>query len=350
MGRKETIAEQAERIRNEAAQKRAMIEEARELTQQLNLESGTPQTCIKTGASFRVVDEFLAVVDGRADLTAAMKFARNLLHDFEAVAIMRDRSVKDIAKSHRAMSSAFDKGTFGAGLDEGFLFPWAQKSKYVVYRPTLFSMRQYTRKPFGFLAQRAFGQDIDEFARATRTAFPEYLNTTIKRNSAQNQSSSPGWIHTDGPYNVEDRLKHFYLPNRFLKAMEAEDFEPLPGEATITMVLNNRTGHSQPEKLDPLGGAGTIVLNSKLGLSAWFFQDTKGAIGHQVRDGDVMVMRGEGWPDHPVTGEPRSAAHHFAALENMYGHSRHSGRMLALATSKVSYVHPRVRDLIEPEI
>jgi hypothetical protein len=346
MGRKESVLEQSIRLRKEGEEKRALIEAARAQTRMIDIESGDPACDITTKAPFRVIDDFLAVVDGREDLAQAMKLARNLLHDFEAVTVIRDRSEKDIAKSYRAMSASFDKDMFGSGPKEAFIFPRPDRNKYMVYRPTMLSSKQYTHKQFGFFARCSFGADIDDFARAAGEAFPEYLNTTVKRNSADNGSSKPGWVHTDGPYNVEETLKHYYLDPKFLKDKEAEQIDVLPGEATITMVLNDREGES--DKLDPLGGAGTILINSRAGLCGEFFHGADDTIGYQAYDGDIVVMRGEGWPDHPVTGEPRAAANHAAALDNKYGVPNHAGRMIALATSKVCYVHPRVRDLIEP--
>lgn len=346
MGRKESVSELSIRLQKEGEEKRALIEAARASTRMISLKSGDPACDIKTKAPFRVIDDFIAVVDGRENLPQALKLARNLLHDFEAVAVIRDRSQKDMAKSYQAIGSSFDKAMFGSGPKECFIFPWAARNKYMIYRPTLLSSTQYTHKRFGFFARRSLGADIDDFARATGEAFPEYLNTTVKRNSGLNGSSKPGWIHTDGPYNVEETLKHYYLEAKYLEAKEAEQIEVLPGEATITMVLNNR--ESESDKLDPLGGAGTILINSRAGLRGEFFRGANDTIGYQAHDGDIVVMRGEGWPDHPVTGQPRAAANHAASLDNKYGAPTHAGRMIALVTSKVCYVHPRVRDLIEP--
>ncbi len=346
MGKRETVDEQVTRIRREAEEKRAQIEDAKTRISPVSLDSGHPASCITTKAQFRVVDDFLAVVDGRENLPKAMKLARSLIHDFESVVVVRERSEKDISKSHRAMSKSFNMDMFGGGQPEAYLFPRSQQNKYIYYRPTLASFQQYKNKRFGFFARRAFGEDIDALSRAVGEAFPEYLNTTVKRNSSINNASKPGWIHTDGPFKVEELMQHHFLPKKLVKVIEKEKPDILPGEATITMVLNDRDPCSDKDE-NPLSGAGTILFNSRQNLKGKFFQEAKDAVGHQVRDGDIPIIRGEGWPVHPVTQKPRLAGNHAASMDNRFGVNNHGGRMLALATSKVCYVHPRVRDLLE---
>lgn len=288
-----------------------------------------------TKTPINIVDDFMAVVDARANLTEAMYLARCLLHDFECVALVRNRSAKDIQKTMRRMHASFDADRFGGGQKEAFLFPRLERHGYMLYRPTMLSIRQYTATYFGLCARWRFGEDIDQFARAQKQAFPEYLNTTVKRNSSHNGGSKPGWIHTDGPVKIEPKLRHGFLPKRYLESLKKDNFTPLPGEATITMVLNDRSATDEND----LNGAGTILINSAHKAKGKFFQDID-VNGYQLRDGDIAVMRGEGWPDHPQTGAPRPAAEHASALGNRFGVASHLGRMLVLTTSKVSYVHP----------
>jgi len=98
MGRKESVLEQTIRLRKEGDEKRALIEATRKRTRMINLESGDTACDITTKTQFRVIDDFLAVVDGRENLPQAMKLARSLLPDFEAVSVISDRSDKDIAR------------------------------------------------------------------------------------------------------------------------------------------------------------------------------------------------------------------------------------------------------------
>lgn len=277
-----------------------------------------------TCGRYRVIDEFLAVVDGRDDPLAAFKTARELIQNpkFHAVAVIRDSQTLASSFNDIAGTMAVDR-KFGPGVKEGRVLAWPQKDRFL-YEETLMlrAFGDATQvKKAGFLGwgtESFLGTDFYNVFKDAREVFPEILSWSIRNKNSGNVGS----IHFDdtnrpGLHNLLD------LPDKYIQDVNEEHYVALPGGVTLSMALAH---------------GGTIVCNSSGGLpkNSQFYDPENPVIGYQAQEGDFLVMRSRGW------GQGFSPAAHVAPkLDCILQH-----RYVAIASSHTSYLAPQVRESI----
>ena len=324
---------------------------------------GMGQACEVGGFKHEVIDDFLAVVDGRDDLPAAIQAARHLitLAPYQAVVIVRQ--YPHVEKSIEKIDCLFSRAAFGKKAiknDEGrsvlvpartgtLLLP-QDHNGYFLKRPTnQFTLTNMLREKargtlpdfeydkLGFLKARyLLGTELDYTFRAIKKGFPEYLSVYL---SYGEMTSEPGIMHWDTGYPAGEFLtesaalrKANNLPGHFSKAAQAYTFSPLPECVTIGFALE---------------GGGTVLCKThedeykSRGKKVLHFKDSD-KIGYQAQNGDITIMRTQGWqPDE--NNIPRLAADHFAPMLNAYGNEgNHRGRIHFIWSSQVSFMSPHV--------
>ncbi len=302
---------------------------------------------------YGVVDDFIAVVDGRKNLQEAFALKRALIQraEYQGVTILRERSEKQLNQSLERIGAQFynkkfglqasmprqsndekwlkaerrrilrDKGAtglLGSGpAKKATIIPCPQKHKffYGVGNNEFSSM-------FNILGSRFLGQDFSEILKAGRNNLPEFLSWNILHGEI---TSTPGWIHCD--QEAADAVSRDLdeLPAAVLEGLA--NFQCLPGSVSVVSALNS--------------GGSFLFKDRDIGEKE-FFDDDSDRCAYQVQNGDVSGVRGEGWPDDPVTGEPRDALYHCSPLKNKFGHvGDHRGRVVIAAHNRVCYTLPQ---------
>ncbi|PCJ99460.1 MAG: hypothetical protein COA45_05340 [Zetaproteobacteria bacterium] len=272
------------------------------------------------GVRYRVIDDFLAVVDGRDDCLAAFKTARELIQNpkFHAVAVIRDSQTLASSFNDIAGTMAVDRA-FGLSAKEGRVLVWPQKDR-VLYEEAsiLYATKLKTAGFFGWGTESFLGTDFHNVFKDAREVFPEVLSWSIR----DRNSDHVGTIHFDeanrpGLHDISN------LPDKYIQDVNEEHYAALPGGITLSMALAH---------------GGTIVCNSSGGppKNNNFYDPENLITGYQAQDGDFLVIRSRGWgQDVPP------AAHCAPKLDNALQH-----RYVAIASSHTSYLSPQVRESI----
>ena len=167
---------------------------------------------------FRIIDDFIAVVDGSKNLRLAFEQARKLIQisDFQAVIIARNSST--LLQSEDRLDHSFYN--YKLPKQNAIILP-NQNGKFLYEKPiqSILSVPSYY-----LIAERLGLAEIPEFlypkirrpktvlgcdmasimteARQL-TAFPEYASWLLTENRS---SSEPGIIHLDSSYEIENSL------------------------------------------------------------------------------------------------------------------------------------------------
>ena len=326
---------------------------------------------------YGIIDGFLAVIDGRENLREALELARELIQLAPIESICVIRNSETLGKSAERIGDVFYHAAFGSEAvirPDRTLGSRPAKQGTVLVDPD--SGRFYLKKPartnelldfvrermkmripeFEFRPsvpwspERNLGEDFKHIFGTAGKVFPEYMSVYLSNGQS---TSEPGVMHFDSSYTVKEINTHgptrnrsySHLPKGFLKAANARVFEPLPGGVTITASLHG--GGSIVRKTDPeryevyrhQKEDGTLRDNR-----AFFFD--RDETGYQALDGDILIMRSDGWPDDPE-GNPRLPVDHCSAIINAYGHTgNHFGRIIGLMSSEVCYLSPQVREYL----
>ena len=221
--------------------------------------------------------DFIAVFDGRADLAAAMKAARDALLDpaYQAVVVVRDSATAD-QSADRAASLL---KTMSPNRDELGRLP---DGRFAVMRAREGTQDVYARDDFN----RVAGHDVTDLLTAMNGLFHSDPAMYVRVADGDNANA-----HLDSGYE-------FINPDLVKDA-------PLPGAVTLTMALR---------------GGGTIVrevsrnelerYRGSNGQMVWrqvsdMHDDDMGVggaaipahLGWQAKAGDVCLMRGGDWPE-----------------------------------------------------
>ena len=316
--RKETIDEQLARIRREAAEKRAIIEAAQKRIVPITLDLGKDAYCISTRRPYKLVDEFLAVVDAREDLEGAMRTARALILDPKIQAVAMVRGSQTLTKSFQKLEKFFGHEKQYEQSPKGLhVLPWLQKNKHLyIQESTLFKDKI---KQIGFWRSAwSLGSDFDEISRTARIVFPENLSWSIRRA----ESSEPGHLHYDDFYRPGKNTL-LDLPRSFLKSVNKEEFEPLPGNTTLIYALSHGPLVCKTDDMQPYQN---------------FYFDENNQTAYQAQDGDLLLMRGRWGSDYP---DFNPVFHCSPVIDD--GDRQ---RFVALASSNYSYLAPQVREFL----
>ena len=323
---------------------------------------------------FGVIDGFLAVIDGREDLPAALKLAREIIQDAPVESVCIVRNSPTIEKSRSRIDDVFYHAAFGneavvrpnrtvgsRPAKQGTVLINPDTNEFYLKKPgSAFSDLNTWRSILGmdvpeFEFQKSsfwrqgtnLGPDFKEVFGETGKIFPEYMSVYLSNGDS---TSEAGVMHFDSGYTIKEVNTHgpnqnrtySQLPKKFIEAANSREFEPLPGGVTITSSLKG--GGSIVRKTDPerfeeyqqQKEEGTLLDNK-----AYFYD--RDQPGYQAQDGDILIMRTEDWPDDPQ-GNPRLPSDHCAAIINAYGNDgNHLGRIIGLMSSEVCYMSPQVR-------
>ena len=349
------------------------IQKALERVKPITLEAA--DWSVDEDGQYGVIDGFLAVVDGRSDLDGALQKARELIQkaEFENVTVIRQSS--SLAKSKDKISDLFWNATFGK---HGYVRPdkttglCSTKQGMVLLDPdhddfylkvpaSQYSATNLLRDRFGLrvpdfvFKKSAFwnggsniGKDFKKIFGAAGKVFPEYMSILLSNGQS---TSEPGLMHFDSAKRkkavetsgVVHSINYNHLPESFLKAASSKEFEPLPGNVTVTASIVGggsivRKTNAERYGLYKEHERNQILLENKV-----YFQDDN-QIGYQGQDGDIMIIRNDGWPDDEH-GNPRLPSDHCSTIINAYGnHGNHLGRMAGIMSSQVCYMSPQVHE------
>ncbi|MGH1404031.1 MAG: hypothetical protein ACRBDL_07285 [Alphaproteobacteria bacterium] len=324
--------------------------------------------------SYGVIDGFIAVVDGRENLSEALKRARELIQEpqFEVVTVIRDSETLD--ESLENVKNSFYQASFGVDVSlspEGMAMPGARQGTvlinpdsddfYLHVASNPWSTRNLFRDRVGldvpdfdseklhfWNKKSKIGKDFHSVFGTVAQVFPEYMSVSL---SDGQSTSEPAVMHFDSNYSVKEasefsifkRRSYRDLPAKFIEAADKREFSPLPGGYTVTTALSG--GGTIVRKTDPERYALYKDAQDRGDVHKEYFYDDDTS-GHQGQDGDIMIIRGEGWPDD-LNGEPRLPSDHCSTLINYYGHEgNHLGRVVGIMNSEVCYIAPQVRETI----
>jgi len=327
------------------------------------------------GADYGVIDGFIAVVDGRDDLKGALQQARELIQrsEFEAVTVVRESTTLD--KTEDKIGNLFWNAAFGqqgfvrhdktVGIrpaQQGTILIDPEHNNFYLKTPeSAFSAMNTLRgllgkeaadfkfKKSGLLSGGSdLGKDFKTIFGTAGEVFPEYMSVYLSSGAS---TSEPGVMHFDSGYAVQEIATHgpvqnrsySQLPRKFIDAANEREFEPLPGNVTITASIAG--GGSIVRKTEPARYAEYKKHEAENSLidNKAYFQDGDTA-GYQAQDGDIMIMRNDGWPDDEH-GNACLPSDHCSTIINAYGnHGNHLGRVVGLMSSQVCYMSPQVRE------
>lgn len=324
---------------------------------------------------FGVIDDFIAVVDGRGRLLQkAFAQARGLIDRYESVTIIRES--RTLARSELRLGELFSQRTFGqrvirpdynspdyhtpsarsrrrrdrrdgapaiktAAARSGHVFPVFEQGRYDLLRPKVsfdsdaeyYAAAKSYKTKRSMLGSFAFGADFHALFKASAhpLATPEYLSWHIENGD---ETSEPGLLHFD---LGEAQLNPKFLKPKFLKAAHQRNYKSLEGSVTRTMSV--RGGGTIVEKTDPnffMQYASHVEKGTVRSIAENIMQASAGRTFYQTQDGDITSLRGAGW------GEGRVPSYHCSPYMNAYGHvGNHLGRFVAIQSPQVSFLHPQ---------
>ena len=222
--------------------------------------------------------DFIAVFDGRTDLAAAMKAARDALLDpaYQAVVIVRESETADQSADRAATLLK----TMSPNRDELGRLP---DGRFAVLRAREGTQDVYARDDFN----RVAGHDVTDLLNAMNGLFHSDPAMYVRVADGDNANA-----HLDSGYE-------------FMNAALVKG-APLPGGVTLTMAL--RGGGtivrevSRDELTRALGSNGQMVWRQTAGMQDDDDMGVGGAaipkhLGWQAKAGDVCLMRGGDWPE-----------------------------------------------------
>ena len=270
-------------------------------------------------APYGIIDEFMAVIDGRNNLNEALKLSRELIQkpQFQAIAIVRNSTT--LSRSYEAIADfMLVKNKFGNGVLEGRVFAWPERGKYL-YRnesiTTLFPNKTFRKNK----ADKSIGPDFHDIFWDAKKIFPEYLCWSVRKH----KSGNPGILHYDECYRPGLR-DIFKLSNQFVADVNNIHFAPLEGAITLSVTIAN---------------GGSIVCNtSEIMAEQNIYDQTCQLTGFQAQEGDLLILKDKGW-DANKGHQP--AFHCPPKTESIL-----SNRFVAIASSNASYLSPQVREFL----
>ncbi|GEM_PF-4561036 len=269
---------------------------------------------------YKILDDFIAVVDGRKNLYQACISARQLAADphFQDVTIIRDS--KTLEKSRQCLFNSFYNQKFHQ-QKRGTVLPWPENNKFLIYQGE--SILNPDKTPFktigNFQAKRLLGPDYFETFNVMRLVNPEYLSWDLRGGV----TIKPGGLHFDHAYeDATHTLMDKKLPKTYANYIKEHITRELPGSITVTIAVR---------------GGGTIVTKcAHNDLPEQQFEEY-GQDSRQAQDGDITVIRGSGWPN-----PQQLASYHCPSLHP-------NGHDIAVASSWASYLAPGIIERYGPD-
>lgn len=327
---------------------------------------------------YGVIEGFIAVVDGRNDLHGALEKARELIQkpEFENVTVIRESG--SLEKSKENISELFWNAAFGkngyvrpdktTGLcptKQGIvLLDPDQNDFYLKVPSSQYSTVNLLRDRLGlnvpdFVFRKSsiwnggsnIGKDFKNIFGAAAKVFPEYMSVLLSNGQS---TSEPGLMHFDSAKRkraVETQesvhsIDYNHLPESFLRAANSKEFEPLAGNVTVTASIVGGGSIVRKTSVERYDAYKRHEEDNTLPDNKAYFQDD-GQIGYQAQDGDIMIIRNDGWPDDE-NGNHRLPSDHCSTIVNAYGnHGNHLGRVAGIMSSQVCYMSPQVHEQFE---